>query len=302
MKFVKNLLFVLALALTANKAGASSLGLPVKPVDSTFSLMKKVADWQWHDLETNGWKNDQKDWTNGAMYAGMLAWAKIANDDVYYQELLKVGNDNQWKIGKRRHFADDYCIGQLYAQLYKKYKNPVFVADFKSLADTVAAIPHSGSLLWVNNVYLHEWAWCDALFMGPPAFGYLTDATRDPKYLDEACKLWWKSSDYLYNTNEHLFYRDSRYFTQKEKNGKPVFWSRGNGWVLSGMANLLSVMPANHPDRKKFIEQFKQMATRIAQLQQPDGTWHASLLDPESYPSKETSGTGFFLLCLCLGD
>ncbi|EHQ29333.1 glycoside hydrolase family 88/105 protein [Mucilaginibacter paludis] len=273
----------------------------VNPSDSIYQYMKKVADWQWRDLETNGWKNNQKDWTNGAMYTGMLAWANIAHDDSYYQKLVKVGDDNQWKIGNHRHFADDYCIGQMYAQLYKKYKNPRYIADFKSMADTLVVLPHTEPLLWVNNIHLREWAWCDALFMGPPALAYLSQATGDARYLDKACKLWWKSSGYLYSNDQHLFFRDSRYFTQKEKNGKNVFWSRGNGWVMGGMVNLLSVMPANHPDRAKFIRQFKQMAASIARLQQPDGTWHASLLDPDSYPTKETSGTGFFCYAFAWG-
>jgi len=269
--------------------------------DSVMQYMKKVADWQWKDIETNGFKFEQKDWTNGALYIGMAAWAKIANDDVYYQKLLKIGNDNQWQIGKHRHFADDYCIGQLYSKLYQKYKSPLYIADFKSLADTLVTLPHTEPLLWINNIYLREWAWCDALFMAPPALGFLTEATGDQKYLDEACKLWWKTSDYLYSKNHHLFFRDSRYFAQKEKNGKNVFWSRGNGWVMGGMVNLLKVMPANHPDRVKFIKQFKQMAAAIAKLQTADGTWHASLLDPDSYPSKETSGTGFFCYALTWG-
>src|SRR5690606_26703821 len=121
------------------------------------------------------------------------------------------------------------------------------------------------------------WAWCDALFMGPPALGYLTQATGDPKYLDTASKLWWKSSDYLYDNEEHLFFRDSRYFDKKEANGKKVFWGRGNGWVMGGLVRILEVMPQNHPDRKKFEKQFKEMSKRIASLQQPDGSWHASL-------------------------
>lgn len=43
------------------------------------------------------------------------------------------------------------------------------------------------------------------------------------------------------------------------------------------------------------------MAARISSLQQPDGSWHASLLDPESYPVKETSGTGFYCYALLWG-
>jgi len=292
-------LSVLIVATAFNTVLASSLSPP--PKDSIATVIKRVADWQWREIETKGWRNDPKDWTSGAMYAGMIAWARVAKDDLYWQKLLEVGNKNEWKIGKRRHFADDYCVGQMYAQLYKKYKKPLYIADFKSLEDTLAVIPHKDSLLWVNNIHLREWAWCDALFMGPPALGYLTDATGDPKYLELACKLWWKTSDYLYSKDQHLFFRDSRYFTQKEKNGKAVFWSRGNGWVMGGMVSLLSIMPANYPDRNRFIMQFKQMADRVAGLQQPDGTWHASLLDPESYPSKETSGTAFYCYVFAWG-
>jgi unsaturated rhamnogalacturonyl hydrolase len=185
--------------------------------------------------------------------------------------------------------------------LYGIYKNPLYIADFKNMADSLVTAPHSEQLLWVNKIHLREWAWCDALYMAPAALANLSEVTHDKKYLDEACKLWWKTSGYLYDKDEHLFFRDSRYFAQKEKNGKKVFWSRGNGWVMGGLVNVLSKMPQNYPDRERFVAEFKQMAQKIATLQQSDGTWHASLLDPGSYPSKETSGTGLFCYALAWG-
>jgi len=36
-------------------------------------------------------------------------------------------------------------------------------------------------------------------------------------------------------------------------------------------------------------------------LQGPDGSWRASLLDPDSRPNPETSGTGFFTYALAWG-
>ncbi|WP_232335572.1 glycoside hydrolase family 88/105 protein [Mucilaginibacter arboris] len=263
--------------------------------------MKKVADWQWNELETNGWKNPKTDWTNGVMYTGMMAWAKIASNNTYYDKLLDVGKSLDWKIGPNRSFADDYCIAQTYTQLYGIYKNPIYIADFKNMADSLVSVPHTEPLLWVNKIHLREWAWCDALYMAPAALVNLSKVSHDKKYMDTASKLWWKTSQYLYDQDEHLFFRDSRYFTQKEKNGKKVFWSRGNGWAMAGLVNLLSNMPQNYPNRNKFIAQFKQMAEKIAALQQSDGTWHASLLDPDSYPSKETSGTGLFCYALAWG-
>jgi rhamnogalacturonyl hydrolase YesR len=43
------------------------------------------------------------------------------------------------------------------------------------------------------------------------------------------------------------------------------------------------------------------MGERIAGLQDPEGYWHASLLDPEAYPNPETSGSGFFVYALAYG-
>jgi rhamnogalacturonyl hydrolase YesR len=92
--------------------------------DSIYHQMKRVIDWQWTTLETEGWKNPKKDWTSGAMYAGMMAWSKIANDETYYKKLIQVGEDNEWQVGKYRHFADDYCVGQLYSQLVQHLQRP----------------------------------------------------------------------------------------------------------------------------------------------------------------------------------
>ena len=43
------------------------------------------------------------------------------------------------------------------------------------------------------------------------------------------------------------------------------------------------------------------MCERLVGLQRADGFWSASLLDPESYPSPETSGTGFYVYGLAYG-
>jgi rhamnogalacturonyl hydrolase YesR len=145
------------------------------------------------------------------------------------------------------------------------------------------------------------WSWCDALFMAPPAWLRLSIATGDDKYMHYAVSNWWHTSDTLYDTNEHLFYRDTRYFTKREDNGQKVFWGRGNGWVMGGLVRMLQYLPNNYPDRPRFEKQFKEMATKVLTCQQPDGLWRASLLDPASYALKETSGSGFYTYALAWG-
>ena len=59
--------------------------------------------------------------------------------------------------------------------------------------------------------------------------------------------------------------------------------------------------PTNDPSRGRFEKQFEEMAGALLECQQPDGLWRSSLLDPQSYPLKETSGSGFHTYALAWG-
>lgn len=272
----------------------------VKP-KQVLKIMEKVANWQLTEWKINGNKYPDWDWTNAAGYTGFFELGKISKNKVYHDYLLAVGNQLDWNTGPNRFYADDYCIGQTYANLHFKYKDEKMISKFRLLADTIAAQNHTESLVWKNEINHREWAWCDALFMGPPSLCYLATATGDKKYLAISDQLWWKTYDYLYDKEEHLFFRDGSNFTKKEKNGKKVFWSRGNGWVMAGLVRVIDNLPLNHPSRNKYLVLYKEMALKIASLQQADGSWHTSLLNPENYPLKESSGTGFYTYALLWG-
>lgn len=270
--------------------------------DSVLAVMNKVARWQ-----INEWKEGRiiklpkTEWENGALYTGILALKSIHNIPEYDQFLYGIGEECNWNTGKVRLFADDYCIAQMYAGMYMEHREPKMIAKWQALADTIVNRRFEEPLTVVPNINHREWAWCDALFMGPPGLAMLTTITSDIRYLAKADSLWWKTSAFLYDEKEHLYYRDSRFFTQREKNGEKIFWSRGNGWVMAGLARMMDNMPPKFRNRKRYEKQFREMAKRIAGLQQPDGSWHASLLDPVTFSTKETSGTGFYCYALAWG-
>jgi rhamnogalacturonyl hydrolase YesR len=157
------------------------------------------------------------------------------------------------------------------------------------------------NLAFVGPQKNDRWAWCDSLFMAPPAWLRAWKATGKQAYLDFVVTNWWKTSAYLYDREEHLYYRDSTYFDKREANGRKVFWARGNGWVVGGLVRVLQLLPRDHPARPKFEQQFREMTAKVVTLQSPDGFWHSSLLDPASYPAKEASGTAFFVYGLLWG-
>jgi len=294
---VKKLLIIIVLATIGSHTYAATKPKP----DSILKIMNKVADWQLSEWQQHRHGHNKWDWTMGACYTGYMALNQVGHNPKYANAMRSIGDSLKWNTGPRRAMADDYCVAQTYSQLYEIFKKPEMIARFKAQADSIIAKPHDESLEWKNNIATREWAWCDALFMGPPAFAYLSTATHDPKYLDFAVKMWFKTTDYLFDKDENLYFRDGRFITQKEKNGQKVFWSRGNGWVMGGLVRMLANMPENYPSRVHFVDLYKKMAEKIAKLQNADGTWHAALLDPDSYPVKETSGTGFYCYALAYG-
>lgn len=277
--------------------GAWSQDSPTVVLD----YMKRVADWQIIEFKAGRNPYVKNEWEDASLYTGMAAWAKLSNEEKYYRWLYEIGEGNGWQTAVHRLFADDYCVGQTYSLLYMKYREPKMIKNFRAQADSIVARRFEESLAFKNKVYLHEWAWCDALYMGPPALAYLSTATGDRRYLKKADTLWWKTSGYLFDPTENLYFRDSTFFGKKEANGAKVFWSRGNGWVMGGLARMLENMPPGYPGRKRFEQHYRLMAERIAGLQQADGTWHASLLDPGAYNIRETSGTGFYCYALAWG-
>jgi len=264
--------------------------------------MERVADWQLAHPS----KHDPATWTQCAGYTGIMALAAISSHTRFHEAMLRMGEKNGWKLGTEGnpYHADDHCVGQVYADLYLQHRDSTMIAPMRARFDWILAHPTNDNLS-TNRVGNPDagtgWWWCDALFMAPPAWVRLAKATGQKAYLDFMIQQWWKTSDYLYDPEEHLFFRDDRFIARREANGRKTFWSRGNGWVMAGLARVLQDLPQDNPSRPRFVKQFRDMAGTIVTVQQPDGFWRASLLDPASYPMQETSGTGFYVYALAWG-
>lgn len=272
----------------------------------TKNMMRKVADWQIAHPNT-GHEHDDVSWTHAVLYAGMVDWAELSekedNYDFYYQWLLRIGNRNHYQLGQWMYHADFIAVAQVYIDLYKKYGKERMMWHTLARTDWVINHPAKGNLeLDYGRIEtLDRWSWCDALFMAPPVYAKLYTMTGDKKYIDFLNREYKATYDFLFDKEENLFYRDSRYFNKKEANGKKVFWGRGNGWVLGGLSEILQTLPEKDKNRRFYEELFVTLSTRVAELQSKDGYWHASLLDPGSYPSPETSATGFIVYALAYG-
>ncbi|MBT3279807.1 MAG: DUF4861 family protein [Phycisphaerales bacterium] len=249
------------------------------------------------------------DWTMGAHWTGMMACYRVTQDPKYRRYMETKFDAVGWKPGRRPYHADDHTVCQTYLDLYAISGQKKMLAPTKKHFDKIMSTPPKREKIKGQHVLEHVgkgttevWSWCDALYMAPPAFARLYTATGDTKYLDWMDTMWWRTSDYLYDAKEGLYYRDSRYFGKKTTpNGAKVFWSRGNGWVIGGLVRVLQHMPMDYPSRPKYIKQLREMAATLKKRQGKDGLWNPSLLDFDDCPGGETSGSGFFTYAICWG-
>jgi rhamnogalacturonyl hydrolase YesR len=302
---MKKMLLCSLMGLTVTLASCAMFGQQTKPGDlyadlqpeAIKAVMARVADWQMD----NPSKHNLTDWTHGALLAGMMAWAQMADSDKYDQALMEFGRKTNWKPGRRIYHADDHTVAQMYIDMFKIHKDPDMIQPIIERFDYILANQPQTDLKMGTKNSQNRWNWCDALFMAPPVWARLARITGDSKYLDYMNTEWWAVTEYLFDPSEGLYFRDSNYFDKKEANGQKIFWSRGNGWSFAGLARVLEELPLDYPDKPKYIALYKEMAAKIVAIQPEEGLWHSSLLDPASYPSVETSGSGFYCYGLAWG-
>ncbi|MGD0911321.1 MAG: glycoside hydrolase family 88 protein [Terracidiphilus sp.] len=278
----------------ANPGPKARLSASMKPA-ATRAAMRKVADWEL----LHGQPYFDRAWTSSALYTGFMA-ASVALDDPQYRDAMQAMAEKfHWELQSEAPNADDQSVAQTYLELNLLKPAPEKIEPTRAALDRLLA----GEAAPIPEVQAKiPWWWCDALFMAPPVWSRMYAATHDTKYLNYIDRHWWETSDLLYDRQRHLYYRDITYLQKTGAHGQPVFWSRGNGWVMAGIARTLEYIPQDEPDRGRYEQQLSEMAAAVVAIQdERSGLWHSDLLDPDDYPQPETSGSAFITFALAWG-
>src|SRR4029453_18869861 len=166
-----------------------------------------------------------RSWQQGAFYAGMTALAERSESPRFRDAVLAHGRSAGWQLGDRRYHADDHVIGQSYLWAAAHGAGPEAIGPLRERFDAIlAAPPHVGLAVDSAPPCWDRWCWCDALFMAPPVWVGLAATTNDSRYAAYAHAEFRATTDFLYDPEEHLFYRDSRFFAQRDEPGRKLFW------------------------------------------------------------------------------
>lgn len=293
----------LGFASTTLRAGDNAFS-PSLDRESVAAAAGKVATWQMGYFAGQPSSRETSSWLNGALYVGMFDWAETGGGETCDRWLYKILDRRLWQMGVYMYHADDICVGQACLDMYAKHKQKFMMIPVKARADWVIANRDMdpAKMRHGSSRFYERWSWCDALFMAPPVYARLWRITGEDKYIYFADSEYRETYKALFDQEENLFYRDASYIGKKEANGQKVFWGRGNGWVVAGLVEMLKQLPKDDQKYRPFYSDlFVTITTRLLELQRDDGFWSASLLDPDSYPAPETSGTGFITYAMAYG-
>lgn len=230
-------------------------------------------------------------------WLGALWFGKVTKNEPLLDKLkdrFEPLFSTEQKMLPRMNHVDHNVVGAVPLEIYIQKKGDQRYYDLgMRYADTQWEVPADATpeqKAYADKGYSWQTRiWIDDMFMITTIQSQAYRAAGDRKYIDRAAR---EMAMYLKEIQRPngLFYHSPE---------APFFWARGNGWMAAGMAQLLSILPKDNPDRTTIMEAYKKMMDTLRQNQDPDGMWHQLIDEPASY--KETSGTAMFTYAMIVG-
>lgn len=297
--------FVLAMTLISSSVCAKPKKHKFVMQQSALEIVEKVNKyWQ----ETNA-PEVSAFWDNAVYFTGNMEAYRLTGNASYLDYSDKWARYNKWSG------ATETDVAKWKYKNYGEDQQYVLFGDwqicFQTYLDMYGMNPDPYKIARATEVMGYEcsmsandfWWWADALYMAMPVMSKMYKMTGDVKYLDKMYANFVYADSLMFDKEEHLYYRDGKYIYPKHKTdaGLKDFWARGDGWVLAGLAKVLTDMPASYCHRAFFVERFCQLAEAVAKCQQKEGYWTRSMLDAKQAEGPETSGTALFAYGLLWG-
>jgi rhamnogalacturonyl hydrolase YesR len=131
--------------------------------------------------------------------------------------------------------------------------------------------------------------WTDDMFMASSVLSRLGGSTRDPRYVDAITRM-------LISSAERLQRPDGLF---NHAPGAPHAWGRGNGFAAMSLADALTYLPPDWPQRARVLDTLRTHVAALAKHQDPDGVWHQVVDEPASY--KEMTVTALTVTAMARG-
>jgi len=167
--------------------------------------------------------------------------------------------------------------------------------DLQPVIATAAEFLSRGQFRLPDGTLARHWPvpesiWADDMYMSVPALAQMGKLTGQASYYDDAVRQVLQISQRLFEPAKGI-YRHG--WISANPDSLDVHWARANGWCMLAMAELLDVLPADHPGRTQVLGLLRAQIRGVAALQSGLGLWHQLLDRPDTY--LETSASAMFV-------
>lgn len=229
---------------------------------------------------------------------GALTFANETNNNTLRKQLIERFNTLFTTDSSLLPVPDhvDYTVfGSIPLEIYLQTWDKRYYQLGKMYADTQWGIPTGPRVIPTSYSYHNEgytWQtrmWIDDMYMITLIQAQAYRATGDKRYIERAAREMVLYLDSLQKPNG-LFYHAP---------DAPFYWGRGNGWMATGMTELLRALPKDNPHRPRIMAGYLMMMQSLLKYQGENGMWRQLVDDAESW--FESSGTGMFTFAMITG-
>jgi len=237
-------------------------------------------------------------------YYGLLAYyglaqAAVAGENEAYlkkcKEYLAQYPDN---FPHPHYNFESYRVGgNAKAWLLFKGLAPEWKEEIREYAEKTMMAPmdENGIMCHPKN---NQGIWIDVVTCTTPFMLYAGLALEEEKYIDFAADQCFKMYEVFLDQTCGLLHQ-ARGFMSNPKRMSFDHWSRGNGWGLVGLAELVRYLPADSKHREKAETYFVDMMEALLPHQTNRGLWRQEIIEPMAW--EESSGTALILYGMGIG-
>lgn len=143
-----------------------------------------------------------------------------------------------------------------------------------------------------------EQVWIDVVTATTPFMVMCGAALNEPRYTDYGIDQCFKMYDLFEDPENHLLHQ-ARGFMEDVSAISQDHWSRGNGWGIIGLADILQYLPKTDPRWQEAAARLHRHAEALKKYQTARGLWQQSIACDLAW--EESSGTGLIAYSLGVG-
>lgn len=209
--------------------------------------------------------------------------------------------------------TSDYNIdrvrpGNSMISLYQDYGDEKYKLGVETLVNQMEGQPRTNSGgFWHKKIYPYQ-MWLDGIYMAEPFLVRYATVFNQPKWYDEATFQMEEAYKRTLDPETGLVYHawdesKQERWCNPETGQSKHFWSRGTGWFMMALVDVLEYLPEDHPERKKLITILNDLSAALLKVQDSEtGLWYQVLnMGGREGNYLEASGSAMFIYAYAKG-